>query len=237
MIYLSKPTNHVLIVVHGNNYSHIKYIPTSVSWYFCREHLGYNKGNSWYWDLLPCHSTNSITSSNFTHIICIYTHWRNKMVRYHGIYTLVIHMLIQCNFHAYFNTSCRVSCITIAYNLILLTCNVEEIDTGLEDFCCHNGRGNMWRGSPNPVHYRDIKWPSRCLKLLVNRVFVQQFIPTDKKNWIKGLSALLSLCDGNPPVTSGFPTQKRDSNAENVSMWWRHKGRKGEGIEVLFKCA
>ena len=29
------------------------------------------------------------------------------------------------------------------------------------------------------------------------------------------------LCERNPPVTGGFPWQ-RDSNAENVSIWWRH---------------
>ena len=30
-------------------------------------------------------------------------------------------------------------------------------------------------------------------------------------------------CDGNSPVTSEFPAQ-RASNAENVSIWWRHHG-------------
>ena len=29
------------------------------------------------------------------------------------------------------------------------------------------------------------------------------------------------LCEGNSPVTGEFPTQ-RDSDAENVSIWWRH---------------
>ena len=29
------------------------------------------------------------------------------------------------------------------------------------------------------------------------------------------------LCAGNSPVTGGFPAQ-RASNAENVSIWWRH---------------
>ena len=29
------------------------------------------------------------------------------------------------------------------------------------------------------------------------------------------------LCEGNPPVTSGFPSQMA-SNAENVFVWWRH---------------
>ena len=30
------------------------------------------------------------------------------------------------------------------------------------------------------------------------------------------------LCEGNPPVTGGFPSQ-RASNAENVFIWWRHR--------------
>ena len=30
-----------------------------------------------------------------------------------------------------------------------------------------------------------------------------------------------ALCERNSPVTGKFPT-KRDSNAENVSIWWRH---------------
>ena len=28
-------------------------------------------------------------------------------------------------------------------------------------------------------------------------------------------------CEGNPPVTGGFPSQ-RASNVENDSIWWRH---------------
>ena len=31
------------------------------------------------------------------------------------------------------------------------------------------------------------------------------------------------LCEGNSPVTGEFPAQKA-SNAENVSIWWRHHG-------------
>ena len=34
-------------------------------------------------------------------------------------------------------------------------------------------------------------------------------------------SALLALCEGNLPVTGGFPSQ-RASNAESFSMSWRH---------------
>ena len=49
---------------------------------------------------------------------------------------------------------------------------------------------------------------------LLNRLF---------RRWSKKTSKLLvtGLCKGNPPVTSGFPSQ-RASNTENVSIWWRH---------------
>ena len=41
--------------------------------------------------------------------------------------------------------------------------------------------------------------------------------------WSKKTSKLhvTGLCEGNPPVTGEFPAQ-RASNAENVSIWWRH---------------
>ena len=31
------------------------------------------------------------------------------------------------------------------------------------------------------------------------------------------------LCVGNSPVTGEFPAQKA-SNAEDISIWWRHRG-------------
>ena len=37
-------------------------------------------------------------------------------------------------------------------------------------------------------------------------------------------SALLDICEGNPLVTGGFPSQ-RASNTESVSMLWPHHGR------------
>ena len=37
-------------------------------------------------------------------------------------------------------------------------------------------------------------------------------------------SAVTGLCVGNSPVTGEFPTQ-RASNAESVSIWWRHHDR------------
>ena len=43
---------------------------------------------------------------------------------------------------------------------------------------------------------------------LLNRLFKRRSKKTSKP------------CDGNSPVTAGFPSQ-RASNAENVSIWWR----------------
>ena len=37
------------------------------------------------------------------------------------------------------------------------------------------------------------------------------------------------LCEGNSPVNGDFPTQ-RASNAENVSIWWRHHENKRPNI-------
>ena len=36
-------------------------------------------------------------------------------------------------------------------------------------------------------------------------------------------SALLAICEGNSSGTGELSTQKA-SNAENVSIWWRHHG-------------
>ena len=40
------------------------------------------------------------------------------------------------------------------------------------------------------------------------------------------------LCEGNPPVTGELPRQ-RASNAENVSIWWRHRGKKRYEIDKI----
>ena len=49
---------------------------------------------------------------------------------------------------------------------------------------------------------------------LLNRLF---------RRWSKKTSKLrvTGLCEGNCPVTGKFPAQTT-SNAENISIWWRH---------------
>ena len=49
---------------------------------------------------------------------------------------------------------------------------------------------------------------------LLNRLFMRTSGKTPK-------NSVTGICDGNSPVTDEFPSH-RTSNAENVSIWWRH---------------
>ena len=86
--------------------------------------------------------------------------------------------------------------------------------------------------------YREIEssWNIRqtCIWLIVmysgisrqlsrDQILIQQnvFLRTDTYSWwrhqMKKVSALLALCEGNPPVTGGFPSQKPDTRSFDVS--------------------
>ena len=49
---------------------------------------------------------------------------------------------------------------------------------------------------------------------ILNRLFMRRSKKTPKLR-------VTGLCEGNSPVTGEFPSQ-RASNAENISIWWRH---------------
>ena len=50
-------------------------------------------------------------------------------------------------------------------------------------------------------------------------VFATVYLDTDKKKTSK--LRVIALCAGNSPEAGEFPAQMV-SNAENVSIWWRH---------------
>ena len=55
-----------------------------------------------------------------------------------------------------------------------------------------------------------------------HRPFVCLFNGLLRLTWNKNFKdALLALCEGNLPVTGGFPSE-RASNAENIFISWRH---------------
>ena len=65
------------------------------------------------------------------------------------------------------------------------------------------------------IHYSDVTWPLN--DHVTAQLLVQQFVHVNIKENIMSLS--LAFCEGNPMVTSGFPSQKAN-NKEIVSMPW-----------------
>ena len=66
------------------------------------------------------------------------------------------------------------------------------------------------------------QWVGWRLKSPGSRLFTQPFIRAQIKGNIK--ARVTGLCAWNSPGTGEFPAQMA-SNAENVSIWWRHHGK------------
>ena len=62
----------------------------------------------------------------------------------------------------------------------------------------------------------------RRLDCLLSRLFWRRSKKTSKLR-------VTGLCEGNSPVTGEFPAQMA-SNAENVSIWWRHRALSPDGV-------
>ena len=63
------------------------------------------------------------------------------------------------------------------------------------------------------------RWLRRRLKSPASWSFTQPFVEAQIKETSK--LRVTGHCEENSPVTGEFPTQ-RASNAENISIWWRH---------------
>ena len=72
-----------------------------------------------------------------------------------------------------------------------------------------------------PHNERDLVSNHRRLDCLLSRLIRHKSKKTSKLH-------VTSLCEGNPPVTGGFPSQ-RASNAETVSSSWSRKERWTDG--------
>ena len=68
------------------------------------------------------------------------------------------------------------------------------------------------------------------LKSPASRLFTQPFIRAQIKENIK--ARVTGLCAGNSPRTGEFPAQMA-SNAEYVSIWWRHHGASHHWCRVV----
>ena len=72
-------------------------------------------------------------------------------------------------------------------------------------------------------HYDDVIMARWRLKSPASWLFTQPFIQTQIKESSKAPRHW--LCAGNSPGTGEFPAQMA-SNAENVSIWWRHHDKR-----------
>ena len=75
------------------------------------------------------------------------------------------------------------------------------------------------RKSNMTAHYCDVIMGRVRLKSPALHLFTQPFSRRRSKKTSK--FRVTGLCVGNSPGTGEFPAQ-RASNAENVSIWWRH---------------
>ena len=72
---------------------------------------------------------------------------------------------------------------------------------------------------PCTVCYLTSWWTRWRLISLASRFLLKRLFRRRSKK--TSLLRVTGLCEGNPPVTGGYPSQ-RASNAEYVFIWWRH---------------
>ena len=69
-------------------------------------------------------------------------------------------------------------------------------------------------------HYNDVIMTTMASQITsLTTVYSTVYSGTDKKT---SKLRVTGLCAGNSPATSEFPAE-RASNAENVTIWWRHR--------------
>ena len=84
--------------------------------------------------------------------------------------------------------------------------------------CTLHGNGRSSHGCYGPLQWhhngRDGASNHQPYDWLLNRLYRRRSKKTTKLR-------VTGFCEGNSPVTGGFPAQ-RASNAEHVSIWWHH---------------
>ena len=87
-------------------------------------------------------------------------------------------------------------------------------------FRLNGNRDRVYISNLANVHYNDVIM-STTASQITSITIVYSFICSRRRSKKTSKFSVTGLCVGNSPVTDEFPTQ-RASNAENVSIWWRH---------------
>ena len=99
-----------------------------------------------------------------------------------------------------------------------------NIDWGIPKTALNLGKDAMHCGIPNDrqfesVHYGDVIMGTMASQI-TSLAIVYSTVYSGRSRKISKLR-VTGLCVGNSPGTGEFPAQMA-SNAENVSIWWRH---------------
>ena len=85
--------------------------------------------------------------------------------------------------------------------------------------CRYASTWKLPRGSTKFITVTSL-WSRWCIKSTEYRLLNQQIVQMCRSKKILQFR-VTGLCEGNSPVAGEFPAQGT-SNAENVSIWWRH---------------
>ena len=81
------------------------------------------------------------------------------------------------------------------------------------------------------LHYNDV-----IMNTIASQITSPTIVYSRRRSKKTSKIRVTGLYEGNSPVTGGFPAQ-RTSNAENVSMSWRHHGNRRNREQACFAGA
>ena len=133
--------------------------------------------------------------------VCFWVWWVGDNVRTMTSQTLKILQILYtlCSFRSMIRSITKMSVIKINSS--------QTAHKNMSLLWRHNGQGNVSNHQPHDC--------------LLNRLFRRRSKKTSKLR-------VTGFCAGNSPGTGEFPAQMA-SNAENVSIWWRHHVRSTVG--------
>ena len=89
-------------------------------------------------------------------------------------------------------------------------------------------------GKSSVFHYNDIIMGAMASQI-TSLMMAYSSLYSRRRSKKAAKLRVTGLCKGNSPVTGEFPAQ-RASNAENVSIWWRHHGEWKKWVITCDDC-
>ena len=99
-----------------------------------------------------------------------------------------------------------------------------------KEWICKRMTGRSWHGQ-SQLHYNDVTM-SAITSQITSLAIVYWTVYSRHRSKKTSKLRVTGLCARNSPETGEFPAQ-RASNAENVSIWWRHHETAGLSIKTI----